>query len=169
MAAKRCGRFSCGPQCHFVSNVDGRTCGFGKEVGSDRVLMVVVNDLPPHKKRWPMPASPSPGSAGGGGLASNSLWRSPPTWRNPGLRVSQLRRLASRIGSADVTPCGPVGLCIALSIGSEHLSCSSLAPVWSTISKRRLWRTMCPCCLPCWAIGTRMLGWRSHVIPYAED
>ena len=175
MAVKALRRFSCGPQCHFVSNVDGaHVASVLQDLDPQTTMIVVVSKTFTTQETMANARIAKSWLEAGGGTAAKQLVAVSTNLEGTrafGISEDQTFGFENWVGGR-YSMWGPVGVCIALSIGSEHFK-SFLAGARAVDQHMR--HTSLEENVPVFLAllghwNQNALGFRSHaVLPYAED
>ena len=175
MAVKALRRFSCGPQCHFVSNVDGaHVASVLQDLDPQTTMIVVVSKTFTTQETMANARIAKSWLEAGGGTAAKQLVAVSTNLEGTrafGISEDQTFGFENWVGGR-YSMWGPVGVCIALSIGSEHFK-AFLAGARAVDQHMR--HTSLEENVPVFLAllghwNQNALGFRSHaVLPYAED
>ena len=173
MAVKALRRFNRGIRCHFVSNVDGAHVESVLEgLNPQKTMLVIVSKTFTTQETMANARIANLGSRRDKEIWGSRWWLCRPICRDQGLRhfEDQTFGFENWVGGR-YSMWGPVGLCIAMSVGSQGFrDFLSGARAMDVHLKTRAWPTTFRCCWPCGPLEPKCVWLRSHVvIPYAED
>ena len=160
MAVKALRRFANGPACHFVSNVDGAHVeSVLSGLNPKTTMLVIVSKTFTTQETMANARIAKDWLVQGGGKASKQLVAVSTNLEGTrafGIDDAQTFGFENWVGGR-YSMWGPVGICIALSIGSEGFrSFLSGARAMDVHTKMPASKRIFRCCWPCSAIGIKM-------------
>ena len=159
MAVKALRRHSKGPQCHFISNVDGAHAeAVLSTLNPQTTMLVVVSKTFTTQETMANAAIAKDWLVRGEGTQKHKWLRCPPTWKGPGHSGCLIRRPSGlRIGLEGAIPCGGLLDCAlpCPSARKDSWTFWQAQGVSTGIFKKRHFRTTCPFCWRFWATGIK--------------